>query len=83
LGFVCEAYGIPKEKMSGRGMPLQLPYVLQDKLPKWLLAHAVGSDLKKAAQINDDQRLTWKEKEKLLRPLFRKHRIQLVFRGKR
>jgi hypothetical protein len=80
LGFVCEAYGITKDEMYGKGMPYQLPNELQKKLPKWVISHR---DVAQAAFINDDDSKTWKEKEKLLRPIFRKHRIQLVFRGKR
>jgi hypothetical protein len=81
LGFVCEAYGITKDEMYGKGMPHQLPHELLEKLPKWL--SIPQGDAAQASKINDSRDLTWEEKEARLRPLFRKHRIQLVFRGKR
>jgi hypothetical protein len=82
LGFACEAYGITVDKMVRVGMPCSLALPLQEKLPKWLATNEVYADNERASEINDDPRISWSEKEKLLKPLFKKHRINLVFKGK-
>ena len=84
LGFTCLAYGLSTDQIEGYAMPAGLPEEIQAKLPKWLQFGKGGQsqDSTSAALINDSS-LTWAEKEKRLKPLFKKHRIQLVFRGKR
>jgi hypothetical protein len=83
LGFACEAYGIKVDAMLGIGAPSALPELYQAKLPKWLLALTDDIDVGRAASINDDPNLSWSKKEELLKPIFKKHRINLVFRGTR
>lgn len=85
LGFACVAYGMSKKNIEDIGMPSHLLVGSgKSKLPTWLLQ--VGdecfSDACTAAQINDDAKLTMPEKEEQLKPLFAKHGIRLVFRGK-
>lgn len=96
LGFVCKVYGLPEDAIENIGYPSSLPEKLQKKLPKWLRAIYVKvktanekyvsnhPDVTLAAHINDDldKTRTIAEKEEALKPIFRKHNIQLVFRGK-
>jgi hypothetical protein len=82
LGFACEAYGIPVDKMVGVPLPCNLDLPLQEKLPKWLADYESHSDNEKASTINDNPKISWSEKEKLLKAIFKKHRINLVFKGK-
>ena len=83
LGFTCLAYGLSTDQIEGYAMPAGLPEEIQAKLPKWLQFGKGGQsqDSTFASLINDSS-LTWAEKEKILKPLFKKHRIQLVFTGK-
>ena len=87
LGFVSKAYGVSSEKMMSHALPSDLPESEKLKLPKWLCEFNDDSgsnkDVYKASEINDTIRFTWAEKEEELRPIFRKHKIKLVFRGKR
>jgi hypothetical protein len=83
LGFVCAAYGVPIDEMMGIHMPDGLSRSMyQDEiLPKWLSAvWGRDKDVRLASRINDS-RMPWAKKEELLKPLFKKHRINLVFRG--
>jgi hypothetical protein len=90
LGFACQAYGVPVSEMRGVGMPSHLSSHLQDRLPKWMVGDnpswRTQSDLldaSLAAKINDDPNLSWDEREELLKPIFQKHQIELVFIGER
>ncbi len=81
LGFVCEAYGVPQVDMTGKGMPYKLPAKDRFRLPKWLTEHpSRGVDVSEAAVINDSN-TPWAKKEEKLKPIFRKHGIQLIFRS--
>ena len=87
LGFACLAYGIDETPLENLGFPDNLPDNLQKKLPKWLrkaneVKDVRNNDVDLAAQINDDDALTLAEKEEKLKPIFKKHNIQLIFRGK-
>ena len=81
LGFLCRSYGLSNEDITGRGMPGSLYTDSRSLLPEWLLQSDAFSDARKAAFINDKATLTMAEKEELLKPLFLKHGIKLVFRG--
>jgi hypothetical protein len=83
LGFACEAYGITVDEITCVLLPCNLALPLQEKLPKWLVSDADHSDNEKASIINDDPKISWSKKEKLLKAIFKKHRINLVFKGKR
>jgi hypothetical protein len=83
---VCEAYGVSPEDTIGHGMPRAITYDARELLPDWLLERSNsfgGADVEKAATINDNDNLTWAEKEAELIPLFKKHGIRLVFEGHR
>ena len=88
LGFVCEAYGMKPKQTFEREMPRNIS-AGTSKLPKWLLQtnhehdDTDVTDVRKASLINDDQDLTDAQKEEQLIPIFKKHGIRLVFRGKR
>lgn len=85
LGFVCVSYQVEPANMVGIVMPCFLPKQDQDLLPKWLKGNNQNknTDVVKAAEINDNNDISWADKEKRLKPIFRKHGIQLIFRGKR
>jgi hypothetical protein len=84
LGFVCEAYSVPVRDLINISMPGFLSHANRAKLPKWLtwLLPNKG-DVHQVVDINDSSRFSWSEKEKMLKPIFKKHRIELVFKGKR
>lgn len=94
LGFVCEAYGVPKSNTLDEQLPSCLPPEDRKILPKWLLDEKWNSfgydytpskdisDMRAASAINDDLVLTNYKREELLKPIFAKHGIKLIFRGK-
>ena len=83
LGFVCEAYGVEQEDMTNVPMPNALPGQHKKLLPDWLKLRGLPTtDVGVAAGINDSN-TPWAKKEEKLKPIFRKHGIQLIFRGKR
>jgi hypothetical protein len=82
LGFLCRSYGLSNEDITGRGMPGFLYTDSASLLPEWLLKlDASSPDAGTAAFINDNETITMAKKEELLKPLFLKHGIKLVFRG--
>ena len=85
LGFAAEAYGVSCDATKNIQLPSALSVENQAKLPKWFLdatSALDGTDVSEAARINDDQSLTMTQKERRLKPIFAKHRIKLIFKGK-
>ena len=86
LGFCSESYGIAPKDTLNMCFPIDLVFCKvkgYSKLPTWLIEGGIEvHDVNSAAGINDDSSLTMTEKEERLKPLFAKHNIRLVFRGK-
>jgi hypothetical protein len=82
LGFTCAAYKLPKKHMLGVRKPVSLRVPTGIKLPQWLFDTWAGTDVGNAMNINDNDSLTMAQKEEQLKPIFLKHNIKLVFRGK-
>jgi hypothetical protein len=78
LGFVCKSFGLSNKDIAGNAVPYGLAVAFQNTLPGWLLH---SPDVNKAMAINDDLSFSMEKKEELLKPLFAKHGIKLVFRG--
>jgi hypothetical protein len=83
LGFVSEALGVSAKETLCVPLPRELPKSSKKFLPAWMKYNEEESDVKRAANINDHRDLTWEKKEELLKTLFAKHNIRLVFRGQR
>jgi hypothetical protein len=83
LGFCARSFGVPVKDLLGYGSPAELSPNHRKKLPDWMLKQKpdYDSDVQRAMFINDNATLTMVEKEELLKPLFLKHGIKLVFRG--
>ena len=77
LGFVCRAYGVPLNAIKGLGYPEAVANRLRNRLPRWLREGAV--DVDRAVEINDNGSLSSAERERQLRPIFRRHRLRVVF----
>lgn len=89
LGFVCNQLGIPKQDLLYRSTPLCLegrwtiPYLIMEKRSKMGEDYWTDSELSDdAIQINDDNSIAPKDKEKKLKELFAKHNLGIKFIGK-
>lgn len=83
LGFACEAYGVSPEDTKRAFYPSGLLEESCKLLPSWLFPEnnpdLDEADYRKASYINDDEKLSMSEKERLLKPIFAKHGIDLQF----
>jgi hypothetical protein len=83
LGFCARSFGVPAKDLLSHGVPAYLDQKHLVKFPNWMLENTEDyhSDVEKAMRINDSASITMEEKETLLKDLFLKHDIKLVFRG--
>jgi hypothetical protein len=87
LGFCAKSFGVKPDRMLRLAMPSELDAKEAALLPSWLREDKSHSfekiDMNEASRINDSDLYSWEKKEKLLKELFAKHQIRLIFRGKR
>ncbi len=87
LGFLALACGAIPEEIEGELRPARAPNIDWPKefmFIKLKSNELVDSSLAaKAMNINDDEKLTWDEKEERLKVVFRRAGIKLRFIGRR
>jgi hypothetical protein len=85
LGFCARSFGVPAKDLLGYAAPANLSPKNRVRFPDWMLEQTPGhvSDVETAMKINDSDIsvIPMEEKETLLKDLFLKHDIKLVFRG--
>ena len=88
LGFVCHQLGIPVKDFKYKGFPSDLknewdiPYLLKGSIYKGKKYWSNSDLTNKAVKINDSLAVPFKEKEKMLKELFNKHKLDIKFVGK-
>lgn len=80
LGFACLRLGVPREALLGQTMPYELKSF---KLPKWLTTEAgdgvLGTRLNDVVILNDNPKISNKEREKGVRQFFKANGVSVRF----
>ena len=80
LGFVCQQAG-PRQRIRGKGDPYALEKPVEGLSIRDVVNMIQTPLTNKAMYINDDGATTPRQKERLLRSLFKDSPYQLVFEG--